>query len=570
MAPSPLIPGGVASTPSTTISNGPLVRGLAAIPDGWEQRSPFRIYRQPDVLPLLTNLASNQDMRDGPYANAEMYCLTQLYSDAHLADITTAIALGRALDPIMYVMPAGRVAVFDELDSYVTGVNIPFTFSRWVDRDYWVGMADLWKTRFIGLRHPSDPRIGLSTENYGTGSAEPTPSSLAAAGFTIEQFYDATEPFVDMLYRYGCVVYVGPIAGNSVAQFNLWLPRLVDALGARNVQGMWEVGGGYGQHENFRRFPKTSYFDDVREIACGLALYDAHYGPGTIHRISAADSKVRQWGLLAETLAVPTGSFGPYAPWVEYFNKSDTLLAGTPAYYVGTTLHSSNDVQFCWRFGPMVGATMPYSVGSGTSIQIGCYRSNVQNAINLGNGTSDHHAGSKLEPQGSDIYSVFRADCLPTAAGTVNNWTVFARFQIPLSLSEDCPLLSQADVNLATWQVYYDNTADAIKIEYSDGTTATLLANPERDTELQCLVSRSGNTQWYATMDGVRVSTSLGVTSTNFRYLLFGGGQEVATFPTNNTIQSCIGFVGIELRVWWRTLDATETLRQFTHPYPHV
>lgn len=540
------------------------------IPSGWEQRVPFRIYRQPDVLPLIENLAENPTRRTTTYANAEMYCLTQDFRAAYLTDVANAITNGRALEPLMYVFPAARVGVYSDPEAYLSSSGgSAFTFSKWVDRTYWARLAEIWEELLIPLCHADDPRIGLSTENYGIGTAEPTVTSLTGAGYTVAQFYAAIDPFVDMLRRTGRVVCVGPIAGEIVDQFNLWIPRLVSVLGADKVQAMWEIGGGYGQHDNYRTEPKTEYFNDVREIACGCALYDAEFGAGTIHRISASDDMVRAWGELANTWALPGGSMGAYAPWLEYFTKTDTIEGGTDAYYSGTTLHTSNDVKFDWTWGPMSAADMPYSVGSGTSTQIKCLRSTVQTGSSVGTGSVAHHVGSKLEPQGSDIYAAFREDCLPTAVGTTRNWTVFARFQIPSTLAADRALVANADFNIGVWQVYYDNAADAIKIEFSNGAVTTLLSSPSRDTTLKFLVSREGNTTWHVTMDGTLIDITLGVTASDYRFITMGGGQEVATFPTNNKLESCRHFVGVGLRVWWRTLTAAESLRQFTHSYPH-
>ncbi len=301
---------------------------------------------------------------------------------------------------------------------------------------------------------------------------------------------------------------------------------------------------------------------------------DQVLGVRACHRRACSDELLRESGALGNSYVVPSGDWGRYAPWIESVCDTDLANYGKPGMVNGTYLDSSNDVEYDFRMPPSYADTSfnPTSVGhAATPLVIQIFRSNVQTSLGTAGGGQqfNDYDGWRISPQGSNIYAAWRTPILPPSGNAAQyTWTVLGRFKIPAALATTTPLFGQAEVNIGTWQVYYDAGDDTIKLKCVGAAASTIMSAPARDTVLHVMVARASATSFKHGYRGSAITTISASSTTAYQYVIFGGGQEVATFPTNNKIQSTNNFVGQELASWWRTLTDAEMARHLNGQYP--
>lgn len=507
---------------------------------------------------LLTNLAANPSERTGAYASVAIQCLVQDTDAGSLSGLATSITLANALSPVMPIYPGIRV------------MPSMTTIASWMDESYWETMATKIET-VLGYRQSGDPRIALDIEGYGGTAAEPTVSTLTAAGYTIEQFNAAIQPVMDVLLAANPrpVVCSYPNVSGSVADRHAFQVRLLDVLGPSYCQLFWETT--FNASEYYRKTSLTTWPQTMEAAWKKVAEFESNYGvTGLKHRFVVDDDILRDWGAQTRDTAA---SFGPLKPWIFDLTRADRTSYGTSASRVGTSVSSVNDIQYGWSATP-TSTTAPDSFGSETSISLPVYRSTAQSSSASGAGLVADAAGLRLRPQGSDIYAAFRVSAMPTSSSPngATEWTTDRTFQIPSSLAASAPLCGQADTNFGYHQVWFDYSTNAIKWAFSNGASQTILSSPSRDTDIRLQLSRNGNDSWAYCVNGGSVQTfTVGATiGSSASIWIEGGGQDPAFFPSNNKIASCIGYLlKNQLLIWWRALDtSTEYTRINSGQYP--
>lgn len=319
-------------------------------PAGFEDYMDLRQYVS-YVDPLLTNLAANPSIRTGIYATVALHCMVADFGNSQLSLLQSCMARAKALTPPMPIYPAARVFPGNQ-------------FSDWVNRAYWEGCAANFEI-LAGFRSPDDPRIGIDCENYLTQS-EPTLAMLSAQGYTLEQFREAIQPFVDKMRDLNAVVCVYPqVVANTQDQLNQFIVALLDTLGPEGVQVWWEDS--FGLSEKHRKNRTVGWSGVVAQMFINEACFERHYGvSGLKHRHVMDDDVLRSWG---EQSLEAIDFMGRIRPWIFDRTRIDRTSWGKPEAVSGTSIKSVNDVMHAWAWIPLPPGS-PSSVGIGNPIAL--------------------------------------------------------------------------------------------------------------------------------------------------------------------------------------------------------
>lgn len=500
-----------------------------AEPAGFENQMDFRLYAS-RATEMLNNLIANPAVRSSSYANVALQCLVTNFEQEQLDLLDNCIALAQssAMSPPMPIYPGARVFP-----------NSPF--ADWVDPAYWQAYANSFQL-LADRRLTGDPRIGIDAENYDT-SSEPTLTTLSSNGFTVQQFREGIQPFLDKMVAVGAIVCVYPqVRATTEADLNQFIVALLDTLRPQHVQIWWEDT--FGVSEDKRLTPITDFPRKVAAMRRSEADFERNYGVrGLKHRHVIDDDVIRAWGA---PMRSDLNTYGAIRPWIFDYTRIDHSQNGTQAFVAGTTVkkisdaQSVNDTRYVWAFPPLNRSSLN-SVGLATPLLLEPWRGNASQ-IQRTNAIGADAEGMRIQPPPGFTVGEMRADALMTGGKT---WMIDFTFQIPSSVASDVPVISQAQYNLGLWQVYYDNTNNRLVLQIRKPLNApdapgsivpvpdppgrryvafAALPGVPRDSDIRIQIGRNGNTWLYAVQSGAHQYEAENLATNSF-----SGGATIIT-----------------------------------------
>lgn len=487
-----------------------------------------------DALSTSINLLANPAERAGWWADVTMHVLCQSPESptdpVFFTPMVTAMANFQQLSPPMPCYPGARI---------FSGALRPF--SDWVSRSYWVTMAEAFRN-VADVRLAGDPRVGIDAENYSVESDEPTADSLIGHGYTVEQFQEAIEPFIDMLEEEGIYpIGMYPNITGGAATLHQFGKGVMDRLGPTICELWWE--NTFGATERYRvNLGVGGYYGMMLNQRAAESAYERAVGYAVNHRAVDDDDALKVSGTLHNVGGTSPATMGSTPPW--FFDESRLLpTAGTPAWRQWTDYSALNGADYVHYLRPMGGTSLGgaaiTSVGIaatplGVEIWAGQAGTQVVTPSALVNTSV---SGIQLNtPAGPNTWLGLRLAAFPLTNTTP--WTFkFPDFTIPTSVASDLPLAFLGQSNAAIAALYYLQASDKVVllVAASGIQSYDVLASPTRGTPFRVVIGRSGLTWRHAANGGTGTSHTTATQAGTFASMLIGAGPD--TSMTNNSLR---------------------------------
>lgn len=389
----------------------------------------------------------------------------------------------------------------------------------------------------------------LVTDNYfqcdleayfmtGVHSA-PTLQALTDNGATLEDLRVAMTPFLNVIAASGMIPYMYPADPGDV------MMPLISAVVNRAV---------VSDEVSFLASVAKRVCDRDYEQYIGVKLAErsnlilAACGENTTHLPAVRDDILR---LMGRDFRTDYKALNARRGWIYFRTNSDFAQIGTAAYYNHTSLRSYNDAKICWQWPTNYVGDIERTYGQAASRAIVGYRGDTAGSVVGPCPTKGYDDGGvRLDtPPSPYEYYEYRVEGGDASLAT-NTFTIAGTFQIPAAQTGATkPVMGQSQNNLGLWQMYTE--ADKLRIAHNLGGTqprTTMLDPLVYDTDIKFILRRNGTSWSWLVNAGTLTSVTANTTFTLDR-LLIGSGQNLATFPTNNTQQGCVGML---LKGHWR------------------
>jgi hypothetical protein len=546
----------------------PLVPARIMEPDGYEDDYDYRQFNV-YVNPWLTNLIANPSERIGTWASVAAQVLWVNHNQSEFDAWDDNLALAAQVTPAVRLYPGMRL--------------LPSTQTTYPDyimsQAYWSTIATQL-ANVAAVRLPTDPRIALDIESYGSSAfggsdTEPTEVGLAAEGYTVDQFRAAFQPVLAavLAMRPAPIFVLHPITGLGLTNTSQIFLALAEFLGPDMLQPVWELAQlpdgmvTFGHQLIHQRYPTTRWESLKAEIMIKQATLDREFGdPFPKHRMMCdidifrnmfsrffSSGEINGLGRIRPVLF--DNARNTHATTGTPVGSNDRYYYGLPIWPTFTDISTVNDVAYWWDF-PHSTTDDPTSMGTGTTATCNQFRANgAGGSGTVGACSTEDYDGVKLEVPGGFTFAVFRDTTMPLVSRV---WTRHYRF-ILRDLSATHALMGQAHVNFFGYQFYYDQPTGHVFFQVSTDTPIDTGFTPTADAAIYLSVGRNGAKAWKYKFntDTIVDVTAVGTAGDTLAHV-FGGGQNPAFAPANNQQDSMPEFVAIAQGHWDRYLTTTE------------
>lgn len=458
-------------------------------------RSPYWLYVSL-ATPLIAQLEAHPELRGpgGPFEFVEIQFVSKMPSDVTGGTINLKSLTARA-----------RAAGIPSMPSFRLWPMNPLPADGWLNKAIWIQHAAHLRSIVAALELRPGARVAFDQEPYAAAVTGAMPMPTLAA------FKEAAAPFLTAISETGIVPCVLDARIDYVST-----QAIVDA--AFGSAEIWV--------ENGFTLPTFWFLDPARAQALVLSMHqdmarmERAYGPKVSAIRSAVNEDIlRAWGsgLRAAQVSEDGPVLGAWRPWIFHNQRLDETVIGSPEWFSGAKLSSSNDVKDVWygsvlstgNVAPLVGSKMLTATKlPGTWPSAGADLRSTQGYLLTGG-----------------VY-LRGADVMTKGVG----FNVAAEVVLPLS--GGCVVVGGNQTNSESWQVRVDPETDAMQLELRTQApggkeTFVFLDHPPRGVPIRVLVSNEGSA-WKLQRD--KTFAPVKPMNPHSGHLSFGAGTKVTTY----------------------------------------